>query len=42
MRWKRRSVGARIFHYEYSIMSSRLCQEKFEQHPEKRYCKGNS
>ncbi len=25
---KRGSVGARIFHHEYNIMSSRLCQEK--------------
>jgi len=29
MLWKIGSVGASIFHYEYNIMSSRLCQEKF-------------
>jgi len=29
MLWKIGFVGARIFHYEYSILSSRLCQEKF-------------
>jgi len=33
---KKEVVGARIFHCEYNIMSSRLCQEKIWQHPEKR------
>ncbi len=28
MLWKIGFVGARIFHCEYSILSSRLCQEK--------------
>ncbi len=27
MLWKIGFVGARIFHYEYSILSSRLCQD---------------
>jgi len=28
-------VGARLFHYEYSIMSRGFCQEKIWQNPEK-------